>query len=73
MSETVTNDQIRALRSEADAAGDLVQAAICDVVLGEWLPATTRPLEAHARIKAMSRDEARAECARVIADAEAQA
>lgn len=51
--ETVTKNQIQALRTEAGAAGDLKQVAICD--------------------RALDGDEAaRAECARVIADAEAQ-
>jgi len=51
---TITDEQIEALRTEAGAAGDLDQVAICDRAL----------LEGDA--------EARAECARVIADAEAQ-
>lgn len=51
--ETITDEQIEALRAEAGAAGDLAQVAICD--------------------RAIDGDmQARAECARVIADAQAQ-
>lgn len=50
--DNVTNSQIRALRAEAAAAGDVEQVQICD--------------------RALKQDQdARAECARVIAEAEA--
>lgn len=51
--DTITNEQITALRREAGAAGDTAMVAVCD-----------RALAGSAR--------ARRECARVIADAEAQ-
>lgn len=60
----ITDAQIEALASEAAAAGDDVQAALCAYALGdgavpsEWSQA--------------SRDEARAECERVILEARAQ-
>lgn len=56
--DTITDDQIRALETEAGAAGDLDMAAICRVALGEE-----------------DGDEAaaRAECVRVIREAEAMA
>lgn len=79
--------QIRALRAEALQAGDLAQTVICDLAMGEMdldgaedgprlaqvvdtYPALTR--EECRRVAAMSQDEARAECARVISAAEAQ-
>lgn len=62
--ENVTDDQIKQLRIEAGEAGDERQVAICDIALGrpradagEW---SQRPIE-----------DARDECARVIANAEA--
>lgn len=66
--ETVTDEQIEALEREAGQAGDLEMARVCDVALGRDVtdaPGVT------PEIAAMSRDEARAECARVIADAKA--
>lgn len=70
-SETVTVAQIRALRAEAVEARDYVMAAICDRAgdLGaNWIDMLRgRDL---ARVQAMSEEEARAECARVIAEAE---
>lgn len=37
----ITEDQIRALRTEAAQAGDRVQVHICDVALGDEEPVTT--------------------------------
>lgn len=56
----ITNEQIERLRVEAAAAGDTDQVAMCD-----------RALDRDSD-RAMSVAAARAECARVIADAEAQ-
>lgn len=58
---TITDTQITALQAEAQAAGDWDQSTICAIALGETDPAPD-----------MTSDEARAECARVIAEAEAQ-
>lgn len=77
----ITDAQIEAL---ADAAGwhaDYQQVAICELALyGEISPGAIRQMgdEAHsaedrARILSMTQDEARAECARVIAEAAALA
>ena len=52
------DDRVRALRSEAAEAGDLRMVAICD-----------RALDPRDDV---STEEARAECARVIAEAAAQ-
>lgn len=57
----ITDDQIRDLAQESAEAGDLAQVAICRRALGESSPT------------ALSVANARAECARVIADAQAQA
>lgn len=39
--ETITDDQIRALRTEAAAAGDNVQVHACDVAIGSQEPIAT--------------------------------
>jgi len=72
----ITDRDIRALRYEAETAGDLDQAALCVLALGG-----TRSLEgaepgtAQAELldRGTTQDEARAECERVIRDAQAQA
>ena len=66
--ETITDSQIEQLRTEADAAGDDKMGRICDVALGEvkW------GADLVAAGQGMSRESARAECARVIAEAQAQ-
>ena len=75
---TITDQQIEALRAEAAAAGDLEQAAICDWALGHADAGdieerdTLEPSE-QARVLAMTPEQARAECARVIAAADARA
>lgn len=76
---TTTTRQLRALESEAASAGDAVQVAICRVALtpaGEWdgsqladLPLTTADV---LRVCRMTREEALAECAEVLAEAQAQ-
>lgn len=81
-----TDDQLRALRAEAGEAGDVVQAWICAVALGDEDPlgdAETYECrfggsglsrkERASVLAIVSREDAVRECARVIADAAAQA
>lgn len=66
---------IRGLRSDAAAAGDCDQIAICDLALDGEIDAddyTGLSRELNRRIRSMSADEARVECAEVIAAARAQ-
>lgn len=67
--ETITGYHLRALRREAERAGDYAQVAICDVALGV-------AFDARGQIAVSGRTwtqaEARAECARVINEASAQ-
>lgn len=58
----VTDEQIEALRREAAAAGDDPAVHCCWVALGKREPGVTWPF---------SQEEARAECARIIAAAAA--
>lgn len=72
---TITNRQIRTLRAEAATAGDHAQAMICVLALGG--PAALEGAEPGTEADTLLRDGrsqewAREECARVIADAEAQ-
>lgn len=62
---TITNEQIEALRREADAAGDDPMVHCCWVALGKREPGQG------GQLCPSSQDEARAECARVIAAAAA--
>lgn len=82
----ITNTQIRALRAEAASAGDTAQRILCDIALdGEdsYVDSEGRPdysdsgyseceLRAIRAALRMTQDEARAECERVISDAQAQ-
>jgi len=77
---TITNRQIRTLRTEAAAAGDSLQVAICDVALATDIAAIAeidesvrRDLEVLGIIPEHVGADlvARAECARVITDAQA--
>lgn len=68
----ITTAQISALRLNAAEASDMLQVAICDIALhGEIDPKVD--LDSASRDKlataAWTQDTARAECARVIADA----
>lgn len=54
---TVTNAQIRTLRTEAQMAGDYAMAMTCDIALD---------------VEDAEADEARAVCAKVIADWQAE-
>jgi hypothetical protein len=70
---TITNQQIRALRTEAAKAGDLMQVAICERALGwMWIEVTNLSTDEDRRVQGLTVDEARAECARVISAAQAQ-
>lgn len=78
--ETITDTQICALSTESAEAGDLAQVAICQRALGELDPWDDTPqcdrIADRAAVEAaltMSIAAARAECARVIADAQAMA
>jgi hypothetical protein len=67
--ETITRSQIKTLRSEALAAGDYHQVDICDRALSsDDVDQDGNPVA----LSDMTREEALAECARVISDAEAQ-
>lgn len=70
--DSITDDQIRKLRREALDAGDLMQACICEIALGgdgsDAEPGTDMAIAASV----YRQTTARAECARVISDAEAQ-
>ncbi len=63
----VTDDQIDQLRDGAGGAGDLEMCAICSVALAEEMPDVQRAALAESRkFATATRDQARAECARVI-------
>lgn len=64
---TVTNLQIKRLRDEARLAGDVIMADICDVALSSEDSDGTGTVLG----KPLTVADARAECARVIADTEA--
>ena len=80
---TITQEQIQALHDEADQAGDLLQAAICQIVLhDEPDPRTYVALSPEERYtlqrqygkrNGWSKAAAIAECKRVIADTAARA
>jgi hypothetical protein len=76
----VTDRQIRALRREANSAGDLLQVAICDIALASGI-GDIAPIDETLRAEleslgiipeSVSADTvARAECARAISEARA--
>lgn len=76
LTTTVTDEQIRALRTEAGEAGDGEQVVICERALAtdaewdtdEWTGGGERP-EFYRRLATLSQADARLECARVIAEA----
>lgn len=70
-SETITDEQIKALRAEALGHGNYEQVDICDRALCRDDETINQDGDEIAYAD-WSRDEARTECARVIADAEAQ-
>lgn len=66
-------NKIEALEIAAGQAGDLMQAAICQLAINGDVSAGTYGALSdteRARINGMSKADARAECARVILDAE---
>ena len=63
--ETITTAQIKALRSEAMAAGDYAQVDICDRALAADDSTTDQDGNTVARAD-LSREDARAECADAI-------
>jgi hypothetical protein len=65
-----TDDQIHALREEAARAGDHAMIEICDRALEPVR--RTQTGRALSVVRLAIRDRARAECARVIAEAQAQ-
>lgn len=71
----VTDQQLRALRTEAVRAGDYRQVDICDVALGvrPQHTATDRGSIKDSRGKSMTRAKARSVCAEVISYAQAEA
>ena len=81
--KTITDEQIEALRKESARAGDHAQVLICDLATGDVVLDADTTIESlrisaflspgeRRRIAAMGPDDYRAECARVIADADAQ-
>jgi hypothetical protein len=75
MTTEITDSDIRALRAEAERAGDLEQAALCALALGgreglQWGEPGTEWRLLYDR--GTSQAEARAECERVIREARAQ-
>lgn len=73
--ENITDRQIRILRAEAAAAGDPDQIAYCDLALDGEIDLddyTGLDRETIAALRNMSQEDARAECAQVIAAARAQ-
>lgn len=67
----VTDRQIVALQTEAAAAGDLAQVAICELALNGWSDDVDMSELASTRVR--NQDSARVECARVIRAAQAMA
>lgn len=85
--KNLTHAQIRALRSEAEQAGDAMQIAVCDLAMEDGAEALTQAQiyagerdytgadvrgDDQRRLNGMTQDEAREECARVIAATESQ-
>lgn len=77
--DNITTDQIRSLSNEAGKAGDTTMRVIADVALGHDPNYAADGLteEEKEDVDAVlgygwSKEDARAECARVIAEAEAQ-
>jgi len=71
--ESITQDQIRALRRESAGAGDTVQVVVCDLALGriEYDPMSMCAPEME-QAGCTTREEAIAECARVIREVAGQ-
>ena len=73
---TLTDEQISHLRGEAARAGDLAQIVVCDRALGgtddrdDYMTPEPHERASVERALDMTQEEARIECARVIAEAE---
>jgi hypothetical protein len=70
--ETLTDHQIQALRREAAEAGDIRMACICEIALGGGGDGAEPGTDMAVVAVEYDADSARAECVRVINDAEAQ-
>ena len=70
--ENITDEQIKQLSREAAEAGDLEQIAICSRALRQSPTCELYEYEGAPVPPFATVEEARAECARVVADAEAQ-
>lgn len=70
--DTITDRQIRALREEALAAGDYHQVDLCQRALVRDTIDTIDQDGNPIALADVTQERARAECAKVIADAEAQ-
>ncbi len=62
---TITTRQIRELQTEAARVGDYAMEDVCSIALGEELE-EREPGIVPERIRSMSREDALAECERVI-------
>jgi hypothetical protein len=76
--DTVTKKQIEALSEAAGAASDRAMLAICRIALGEPIEEVRADMDLAAREDAIvskhqTREAAREECVRVIAEAEREA
>jgi len=73
--QTISNSQIRSLRSEAAQAGDEVQVIICDIALNGRLDMDDYDMSISpakiAGLRAMTQEEALVECADAISASEA--
>lgn len=70
---SITDTQIEDLEREAGQAGDVEMARICQVARGISFDGPDERAGITQEIAGMTREQARAECARVIADAAASA
>lgn len=78
MSEDITDEQIEALEDEAAMVWDQEMIGLCQIALGGALGdpeggyALSLDDDVRSRLRRMTQTQARAECARVIAGAQAQ-
>jgi hypothetical protein len=71
MMDTITDEQILQLRAEADKVGDFGLVRICDLALNPPIAHIAPGLAKLGVHEIAGRLSARAECARIISDAEA--